>query len=320
MKNVTLLLLVLSMVFVGCDSTEDDPEAAEFNVVSVSTAPTLDGAGGDAAWAEATEYMVTVGESEDYSNAFGVLEVGLTAVMTSSDLYIRAVWDDPSGTESVDKNQWTYSNAAWEKNGNEDRLFFFFDMGTNGTQGANCAAMCHTGGDQEGMWTSDGKVDQWHWKAARSAPINHADDKYIDNIYEGLGDGGQHGDSKTLGLYHDNKSNGMPKYSGPLTDGFLILPAGNTDADAYFTAFDTTATSGTFRGYWLDENADGSRADVMAYSNFNNGTWTVEFKRALNTGNADDAVFGSGTVEVTMAITDNAGGDHSGSAPFDMKF
>ena len=325
MKNVTSLLLVLSMVFVGCDSTEDTPATAEFNVATVSTAPTLDGVGGDAAWAEATEYMVTVGESEEHANDFGVVEVGLTAVKTSTDLYIKAVWDDPSGTENVSKNEWAYADGAWGKSGNEDRLFFLFDMGTNGTQGADCATMCHEGGAQEGMWTETGKVDQWHWKAARTAPIHHADDKYMDNNYTDndgnvLEDGGHHGDSKTRGLYNDNKSNNMPKYSGPLTDGFLILPAGNTDADAYFTAFDTTATSGTFRGYWLDENADGSRADVTAYSNYSNGTWTVEFKRALNTGNADDAVFGSGNVEMVVAITDNAGGDHSGSAPFDMKF
>jgi len=318
--KIATLLLVLAMMFVGCEDTTDDPADAEFNVASVTTAPTLDGAGGDAAWAEATEYTVTVGESEDYANVFGVLDVNLTAVKTATDFYLKAVWDDPSGTESVSKNQWANTAGSWGKDGNEDRLFFFFDMGENGSEGANCAVMCHTGGDQEGMWTSVGKVDQWHWKAARTAPINHADDKYIDNIYEGLGDGGQHGDAKTIGLYNDNELNDMPKYTGPLTDGFLILPAGSTDPDAYFTAFDSATDTGTQRGYWLNENADGSRADVAAYSNYSNGTWTVEFKRALDTGNTDDVTFGSGTIEVTMAITDNAGGDHSGSAPFDMKF
>ena len=99
-----------------------------------------------------------------------------------------------------------------------------------------------------------------------------------------------------------------------------IEELGDCDEADYFTAFDAASTSGSHRGYWLNENADGSRADVMAYSNYSNGTWTVEFKRALNTGNADDVVFGSGDIEVTMAITDDAGGDHSGSAPFDMKF
>ncbi|MCF6238365.1 MAG: ethylbenzene dehydrogenase-related protein [Candidatus Marinimicrobia bacterium] len=319
MKNVTVLMLILSLIFVGCESNDDGETPVDFMVTSVTTPPTLDGVGGDAAWAEATTYLVKVGESEDYANAFGVVDVSLTAVKTATDLYLKAVWDDPSATESVAKNQWGYTGGAWEKTGNEDRLFFFFDMGENGSEGANCATMCHTGGVQEGMWTANGIVDQWHWKAARTAPINHADDKHINNVYEGLGDGGQHGDAKTIGLYNDNKLDDMPKYTGPLTDGFLILPADSNAAD-YFTPFNSSTTTGSYKGYWLNENADGSRADVTAYSNFSSGRWTVEFKRALDTGNADDVVFGSGNIEMTMAITDDSGGHHSGSAPFDMKF
>jgi len=37
----------------------------------------------------------------------------------------------------------------------------------------------------------------------------------------------------------------------------------------------------------------GSRADVRALAQFNatTGTWTLELKRARNTGNADDVAF-----------------------------
>jgi|FLOH01.1.fsa_nt_gi hypothetical protein len=254
------------------------------------------------------------------------MDVALTAVKTSTDIYIKAVWDDAS--ESSSKAQWAFGDGAWGQSGNEDRLFFFFDMGLNGTEGADCATMCHNDASAKGMWTATGKVDQWHWKAARTAPINLADDKYIDNNYLAsdnvtvLDDGGQHGDSKTIGIYNDNKNGVVPKYTGPLTDGFLVLPAGQTDAAAYFTAFDVaTADEGlSHRGYWLNANADGSRANVKAYSNYSNGTWTVEFKRALDTGNEDDVAFSTGSVELTIAVTDNAGGDHSGSAPFEMNF
>ena len=327
MKFVTLTLMFLVLMFVGCDDPKDDVASDEFNVETVTTAPVLDGVGGDAAWGEATEYVVTVGETPAYTNAFGTIGVSLTAVRTSTNLYIKAVWSD--ATESIAKNQWNFTGGAWETSGNEDRLFFFFDMGQNGTQGADCATMCHNSASEKGMWTETGKVDQWHWKAARTAPINHADDKYIDNNYleadnvTVLGDGGQHGDAKTIGLYNDNKADDLPKYTGPVNAaGFLVLPAGETDADGYFTAFDvaTADESLSHRGYWLNENADGSRADVTAYSNYSSGTWTVEFKRALNTGNADDVVFGSGDIELTIAVTDNAGGDHSGSAPFVMTF
>jgi len=326
-KLVTLLLVVLALMLMGCDSTEDTITDVTFNVASVTTAPTLDGNGSDAAWSEATEYVVTLGEGTEHQNEFGVVDLSLTAVRTSTDLYVKAVWDDPSGTENVDKNQWTYADGEWSTGGNEDRLFFFFDMGLNGTEGADCATMCHAVAEDPGMWTTTGKVDQWHWKAARTAPIHHADDKYIDNNYfedDGVTiaeDGGQHGDSKTIGLYNNNKLNGLPKYAGPETDGFLILPSGQTDDAAYFTAFDTTSTTGSYRGYWLNANADGSRADVTAYSSYNNGTWTVELMRALDTGNDDDVVFPtSGEVEISVAITDNSGSKHSGAPPFNMVF
>ncbi len=325
-KNLIVFLSIIGLVIMSCDDEKDDTgPIVDLTVATVSSAPTLDGVGNDAAWNQADELVVTVGLDAAYSNSFGLVDVSLTAVQDGSNLYIKAVWADPSGTESIDKKLWSYDNGSWGQGGNEDRMFFFFDMGQNGTSGADCSTMCHV---SEGMWTDTGIVDQWHWKAHRTAPIHRADDKYIDNNYTDsqgnvVEDGGQHGDSKTKGLYHDNKDgNGLPLYSGPVTGGhYLILPAGET-ADSYFTLFDasTADTTGTIPGYWLDENADGSRADVTAYSTFSSGTWTVEYSRALDTGNDDDVVFGSGDIEVTIAITDNSGGAHSGSAPFYIKF
>jgi len=330
MKNNSkwiVILAFLGLVIMSCDDKKDEAgPITDLTVATVSTAPTLDGVGTDDAWNQADELLITVGTTAAHQNEAGIVDVRLTAVRDNQNIYIKAVWDDPTGTMSVDKKQWTYENGLWTQSGNEDRLFFFFDMGQNGSQGADCATMCHE--DVEVMYTDNGIVDQWHWKAHRSAPIHHADDKYIDNNYTDANgnvipeDGGQHGDSKTKGLYHDNNDgNGAPIYSGPITDGhYLILPAGQT-ADTYFTAFDsTTSTSSPIPGYWLDENADGSRADVTAYSTYSNGTWTVEFSRALNTGNDDDVVFGSGDVQTTVAITDNSGHEHSGAAPFYLKF
>ena len=327
MKNIIspiFVLLLIGLMITSCEDDKNTDPVTDLTVATVTTAPTLDGNGSDAAWDNADELVVTVGLDASHANAFGVIDVNLTAVTDGDNLYIRASWAD--ATESIDKKQWEYENGAWSQSGNEDRMFFLFDMGQNGTDGADCATMCHVAEGK--MWTSTGVVDQWHWKAHRTAPIHHADDKHINNDYlesDGVTiahDGGQHGDSKTKGLYHDNNDgNGAPIYSGPITDGhYLILPAGET-ADTYFTAFDsTTSTSSPIPGYWLDENADGSRADVTAYSTYNNGTWTVEFSRALNTGNDDDVVFGSGDIQMVIAITDNSGGDHSGSAPFYLKF
>lgn len=310
-------LLISMALFMGaCEDGGDNHDHFDGLVVaSVTTGPTIDGSV-DAVWSNATEYVVTVGESADYSNAFGAIDVSLKALQDGEYVYILASWAD--ATENVDKKLWTYSAGSWSQSGNEDRIYFMWDTGTNGTEGVNCSSMCHVG-DNQMYTTGGGWVDVWHWKAHRTNPLGHADDKYFNDVIGG--DGGRHGDLKTIGLYSDNKDNDLPKYSGPITDGhFIIIQEGEDETSlTAFTAADTTID---IPGYILNENADGSRADVEAKGVWNNGKWTVELKRMLDTGNSDDdAVFIEGqTIQATIAVTNNSGGDHSGAMPFEVKF
>lgn len=326
------LLLITLVLFSGaCDKDDDgDKDITSLVSVSVSSGPTLDGDGSDAVWDEADAFVVTTGVSADYANAFGEIDVTLKSVHTSSDVYILASWTDPTGTENVDKNQWSYSDGTWSKSGNEDRIYFMFDMGVNGTEGADCSSMCHVADGK--MWTTGGgRVDVWHWKAHRTNPLGLADDKYFDDNYtedDGSisGDGGRHGDSKNISAYKDNKtsSGNFPLYAGPITNGsFIIIPDGGTTGD--LTPFDSTDAnlqSNTYPGYYLNANAydsGESRHNVEATGNYSNGVWTVEFKRALDTGNDDDAAFAVGsTTKFSIAATDNSGGDHSGAGVFNF--
>lgn len=282
---------------------------------AVITVPVLDGVGNDEAWGEAETFVITVGASAEYANSFGEVELSLTSVHTATDLYILATWTDPSGTESIDKNQWSYGNEGWGKSGNEDRFFMMFDAGDNGAEGANCATMCHV---PDMYTTGGGHVDVWHWKAHRTTPVGCADDKWWDAD-------GRGSDAKTVSAYSDNKqtlSDGsdVPLYTGPVTDGhYIIVPTGET-AESYCTPFDTLSTEGVYPGYILFEDRDGSRFnDVAASSTYDNGVWTVELRRALNTGNDDDVALIIGeTVNFSTAITDNSGGSHSGAGVFDL--
>ncbi len=318
-------LLALTLVFTACDDDDNgtDPSGEVTSLIAgvVATPPTLDGNGSDAAWTDASEFIITVGESGDYSNEFGEIDVSLKAVRTSTDVYILASWAD--ATESVDKKLWSYVDGAWETGGNEDRMFWMWDAGNNGTEGANCSNMCHVG---DGMMRTSGggNVDVWHWKSARTAPTGCSDDKWWDDGSGRDGDG-RGSDAKTVGAYSDNKqelSDGtvVPKYSGPVTDGhFIIIPVGS-DAETYCIPFDTLSTTGTYPGYYLNANRDGSRFnDVMAESNYSGGRWTVEFKRAIDTGHDDDVAFTiGGTTSFSLAVTDNSGGSHSGAGEFDF--
>jgi len=313
----TILSLTVAL-FMGACADEDEDNGVDFDglvVASVATGPTIDGSV-DAVWSNATEHVVTVGESADYSNEFGAIDVSMKALQDGEYVYILATWAD--ATENVDKKLWTYSAGAWSQSGNEDRMFLMWDTGTNGTEGADCSSMCHVG-DGQMYTTGGGWVDVWHWKGHRTNPLGHADDKYFNDV---IGDdGGRHGDSKTIGFYSNNKENDLPKYSGPITDGhYIIIPEGGDETS--LTAFTDADTTIDIPGYILNENADGSRADVQAKGVWNNGKWTLELKRLLSTGHSDDdASFVEGeTIQVTIAITDDSGGSHSGASPFNVKF
>jgi len=283
--------------------------------VSVDAPPVLDGVGDDEAWELAETFVVTAGESAQYSNTFGEVEVSMTSVHTDTDIYILATWADPSGTRSIDKNQWSYDDEGWGKSGNEDRFFMMFDAGDNGAEGANCATMCHV---PEMFTTGGGHADVWHLKTHRTTPVGSVDDKWWDAD-------GRGSDAKTISAYSDNiqtltDGTDVPLFSGPITDDhFIIVPAGET-VETYCTPFDTLSTEGVYPGYILFADRDGSRfADVSAGASYNDGVWTVELKRALNTGHDDDVAFVIGeTVNFSLAVTDNSGGGHSGAGVFDL--
>ena len=263
---------------------------------ATATAPVIDGVI-DAAWDGATATTTLKG-------------VELKSLYDdNNNIYFLAQWEDGHNlkngtagpTESIDKNLWTNDGASWSKSGNEDRFAFMWDAGD--AFGASCGNMCHSDGSHA---TSDGNADVWHWKAARSNPLGLADDKWWSS-------GGRGSDAKTVGAYNDNinVAGDGPMYSGPITDGsFIIIPQGGTTADLE-TAIDP---ANTYPGYFLDANAAGSRWDVKTVGVFDAGTgkWTVEFQRAMNTGNADDVVFThDSNIDFSTATFDNTGGGHA---------
>ncbi|NIP26800.1 MAG: hypothetical protein GWO38_24010, partial [Phycisphaerae bacterium] len=128
--------------------------------------------------------------------------VTIKAMIDAENLYVLATWSD--ATQSVAKDSWIFDGTNWtlaevvnNKGGDEDRIGFVWQMKDEqgqtltGADGANCAAFCHP----PIMRTNNegGRVDVWHWKAARFNPMGFTDDKYWDNC-DTCEDGGRHGD------------------------------------------------------------------------------------------------------------------------------
>jgi len=165
---------------------------------------------------------------------FSVAPATLKAAYDSKNVYIFAKWTDTGGSASLAKDQWTFDGSNWSKSGNEDRVTIMFNI--NATDWNGCGVYCHESespGDGGRMRTNNPgeTLDMWHWKAARSNPMQVADDKHViyDDPQGGLstrkGDDGDEADSK------NDDGGGLPAMQAindPGADAtFLIdIPAG----------------------------------------------------------------------------------------------
>jgi hypothetical protein len=120
-----------------------------------------------------------------------------------------------------------------------------------------------------------GKADIWYWKACRTDPAGYADDKMqilneteALNAVEIIGRSG-----KTRYLYRQEDAGKSAYKINMQTENIgLIIPRYTIQAPS------------------------GSRADVKAKGNWQDGRWTIEFSRFLDTGHDDDLQLSPGKV------------------------
>jgi hypothetical protein len=258
--------------------------------------------------------VISVGEYSTAPTLVTALGVELNAMDDGQYFYLVANWADD--TESIAKKQWLYDGSAWTQSGNEDRFGIIFDMGLNDPDGASCVTMCHGDGL---MRTNVGFVDVWHWKAYRSNPMGVADDKRWETD-------DRHSDPGTSS-YSDNgpDPSDLPEFMAVSDPGanvdFIVDAASLGNFDPYSVMSSTFAEATTFDGGANFTNGDvipgyklrtssGDRGNVMAAGKWENGFWTVEFKRVNSGSDYDFAVTSGGTVDFTHEIFDNTGGSH----------
>lgn len=231
-------------------------------------------------------------------------------------IYVRSEWQDGyksysgdvPGSASFSRNMWSFDGTNWTKTGNEDRISFLWSM--DDAFGASCAKMCH--GTGEGHHTETGKVDNWHWKAQRTYPVDYTDEAYWDGS-------GRKSDATQTGYFgKDNLSS-----DGKLPVKMAKDPANNSKPylpESETTDFDPSKFKAGDKifGYYFNDGAKpiitGSRADVETKAKFDENTkkWVTIMRRKLNTGNADDAIFDvTKSIQFTVAKFDNTGSGHA---------
>jgi hypothetical protein len=368
---LTVLLASISILQMGCGSdksengTDPPPPPEPRLIADTHQDPTLDNALDSPVWDSIAVLSVPIGNENAYNanllyinNKFVQMKA---LVADDSLLYIWARWEDNDEDNRFGQLRatWVSNTVEWavhypedtsEAAFNEDRFYIVFD--NDGTNGADCAAFCHSPGSE----SADGRLfygaagddaDVWHWKANRTGLAKLADDMLVtatrveadaqnhpsDSLYQLnysilQATGPNSYIVRPLKMHHDG-----PAYEGPglLESEIPVQQAGIfTDYQGgsqwiNFLPPPSPPVGKSVPGYLIfDESGhDGSRWDVGAVSNHNGVTWTVVFRRALTTNDAADIDFNFSSldsVEVSIAITDNSGIQHYGRRPFFIIF
>jgi len=250
---------------------------------------------------------------------------------TADTVYFHFRWDD--ATRSTTKQSWRYDGKYWHHlEGNEDRIALLFEIARiNHFATRGCAVVCHSPADLlREEWrlatvTAQEKGDLWHWKAARSAPYQYADDAWLTVAGNPSGSYLETGRRKDWGdggdVRNEDSEGGRPLYmpnpaSDPIEDGFLLFEEAVQITD--YSIF----KPGDIIPYRLPRKPSGSRYDVKAQSLYADDGWTVMLYRPLDTGHEDDVVFLPTRVySFAIAVFDDSGADHSkATLPLSLKF
>ncbi len=113
-------------------------------------------------------------------------------------------------------------------------------------------------------------ADVWYWKANRTDPVGYSDDK-----------------SHVLADSPGKKATEVTSKSGR-TRYLMRLGDQGDPAQKKRILLDY---AGDVQDQYVTQQPGGSRADIEAKGNWQNGLWTVEFARRLDTGHPDDLQF-----------------------------
>ncbi len=350
------LFALTSLIVSSCSKDKGAVNTDPSNTVIVklvSTPPDTLDLINDPGWASAEETSIRIGVDAAHSNDLGVGLVKVQAISDNTNLYMKFNWRDSS--QSIRPGYWSYlpdtaacpgkvwaqnlgancteiDNAVTPRWENEDVLALMLDMGTNGTDKADCGNTCHLLIDttMQGLrhYTSGGTVDAWVWRAGRTDPLHLADDECW-----GPREQLTRHDSFTVEIYTMNaderEDNRLPIKMHSSGHGFT----GNVLLEPETIPFAQDITVGwaprdglpgwIIKPDWYYNKV--SRYDVKAKSEYDDVVkrWTVVLYRKLTTTDLqEDVNFNDGRKEyqATMAVMNHAFERHSGSLPFIIKF
>lgn len=299
MKRSALMgLLLAALAPAPASAAEIDVEAA---LVLPEAAPVVDGRP-DAVWDKAPAVRVTLGEGSQ-----GRVEVSLRALHTDTHLFLLVEW--PDKTESLNRS-YELTPSGWKPaRGREDRLNIAWSIGDSVKDfpARGCQSLCHK---TEGVMRTNGpdeRIDLWYWMAQRTNPVSAADN-WVMTHEVSVVDGAKTGrrpDVPAGGPFEQNWSDAARRPNLTSRSGvkpgpvLLKKDAIEIPARARFKTGDRLPRE-------VLAPPSGPRAAIEARGIWERGRWTVELKRALATGSADDVqLTGPGPFHFAISIHDD---------------
>jgi hypothetical protein len=261
-------------------------EEVEIAAKKVTEAPVIDGKV-DKIWDGVRAVKVTASEGPQ-----GDVEISLKVLHTEKDVYFLFQW--PDKTQSLNR-LYEFTGSEWKKlKGGEDRFNLMWDIAntTKEFPAKGCTVACHKEDKKVSLKTNGPteRMDVWHWKAQRSNPAGYADDQWLGHEVKKVGEEeiARDNDAKTAGGYSDNwdKEAKRPKYTfkGGVKPGPILLKKDGVEIkDAKFKAGDRLPRE-------VLEKPVGSRGDIEAKGVWDKGRWTLELRRARNSGDKENDV------------------------------
>lgn len=261
----------LGWMILLCVASMATPLAAQ-QTIAVKPLPAQPVVDGRAAeWDAVREVKIPV------KGVVGVGSVHMRAGTSGDSVYFLVRWQDSSADTQHKPFLWDAAKERYVGGPQrEDRFALQFAMS----------------GDYTTDWFAGVafSADTWHWKAARSNPLGLAHDKMTIITLD-----------KVARAYKAQARNGSTIY--------IMRPADAGDK-LYTTKRYRERQQNVMPKYILTDDPSGSVADVMAAGRWQDGWWTLELARRLDTGHADDVVFTPGqSVRGGIAVFNHTGDD-----------
>jgi len=217
-----------------------------------SSPPEIDGIGSDKVWEQAQVIKT-------FDKLLPKSEIEVSSLYDDESIYFKVTFPDATENREHKTMKWDVNKKRYVNSSKREDVFIFkWNMAQNSTIDISLDS------------NYEYIADIWYWKAHRTDHANAADDKYQ--------------------KYQSFPVKRATKIINSHGNIFYLLRHGDNGKPAYKAQFIINKEKDWMPRFKFNP-PKGSRADIVAKGVWNDGLWTIEFKRKLNTEHNDDVQF-----------------------------